>query len=164
MNVYGCLGVLLLAGLIGCTRQPAVNVAEEEAAIRSTDAAWQAAVKARDLERTVSFWADDATIIPSNSSPITGKAAIRKYVADAYASPDFSIVWNMEKVVVSRAGDLAYATATDKITFRTPGGQLMSEKTNAVVIWKKQPDGSWKAVIDIWSAEPPPKPGTSATS
>jgi uncharacterized protein (TIGR02246 family) len=149
-----CLGVCLIAAVVGCKQQPKIDVAKEEASIRETDAQWQAAVKARDLEKTISFWADDATIIPSNAPPITGKAAIRNYVANAYASRDFSITWNLDKVVVSRSGDMAYATSTDKITFRTPAGQLMTEKTNAVVVWKKQPDGSWKAVVDIWSAEP----------
>lgn len=133
--------------------QPA-GLAQEEAAIRATDAQWLAAVRARDAEKTAAFWTDDAVILPPDSPPVVGKQAIRDYVAGAFASPEFSITWHLDKVGVAKAGDMAYATANDQITFKGPGGKVVTMKARAVVVWKKQPDGSWKAAVDIWNAGP----------
>ncbi len=158
MKVFHLALAIVLSGvLVGCTRQPAVNVAEIEATIRSTDAQWLAAAKAHDTDKAASYWADDATILPPNAQPITGKQAIRGYVAGAFASPDFSISWNTDKVIVSSSGDMAYSTGSDQFTFRTPDNKLVTEHTNGIVVWKKQADGSWKAAIDIWNADAPPK-------
>jgi len=111
-----CVAFVLLL-LSGCAKQaarPAVNLAAEEAEIRATDTRWQEAVKARDAERAASFWADDATIYQPNGPAIIGKDAIRAYVAGAFASPDFSINWTTDKVVLSQAGDMAYSPAAIK--------------------------------------------------
>lgn len=157
------LALLLAAALLGCTQQaksgqPAVNVGEVESAIRATDAQWLATVKTRNAEKSASFWSDDASIFPPDAAPIIGKQAIRAYVAGAFASPDFSIDWKTDKVVVALSGDMAYSTGSDVFTFRTPDHKLVTEHTNGVVVWKKQADGSWKAAIDIWNAEKPPTP------
>ena len=161
------LALLLAVGLMGCTQQaqsaqPAVNVAEVESAIRATDAQWLATVKTRDAEKSASFWSDDATIFAPNAAPIVGKQAIRAYVAGAFASPDFSIEWKTDKVVVAASGDMAYGTGTDVMTFKTPDNKLHTEHTNGLVIWRKQADGSWKAAIDIWNAAAPPAEAAKA--
>jgi uncharacterized protein (TIGR02246 family) len=156
---------LMLTLLCGCAKQPtrpAVNLAAEEAEIRATDTRWQEAVKARDPERAASFWADDATIYPPNAAAITGKDAIHAYVAGAFASPDFSITWTTDKVVVAKGGDMAYSSGSDQITYRGEGNKVISEKNHGVVVWKKQANGLWRAAIDIWNAAPetpatPPK-------
>lgn len=155
---------LSVAALAGCTQrtesaQPAVNVAEVESAIRATDAQWLATVKTRDAQKSASFWADDATILPPNAAAIVGKQAIQAYVAGAFALPGFSIDWKTDKVVVAASGEMAYATGSDVFTFKTPDSKLHTEHTNGVVVWRKQPDGAWKAAIDIWNADAPPDAG-----
>ncbi len=148
------LSLVLMVGLTGCAKrqqqpaQPDADVVDEEALIRATDAQWLAATKARDAERAASFWSDDATILMPNSAPVTGREAIRAYVAESFKSPDFSIIWTTEKVVIARSGELAYTTGTDQVTFRV-GKEVVNAKNNGLVVWKKQPDGQWKAAIDI---------------
>jgi len=138
-----------------CGAHHAANLAAEEAAIRTADANWLAAAKARDLERILPFWADDATILPSGDPAITGKVAIRQYVAGAFATPGFSISWNTDKIGVSSSGDLAYSTGTNHITFNNSDGKTIVADNRAVVVWKKQPDGSWKCTVDMMSPAPP---------
>jgi uncharacterized protein (TIGR02246 family) len=143
-----------------CSSLHTANVAAEEAAIRTADANWLAAAKARDLERILPFWADDATILPAGAPAITGQAAIRQYVGGAFATPGFSISWNTDKIGVSSSGDLAYSTGTNHITFNNPDGKMIVADNRAVVVWKKQPDGSWKCTVDMMS--PAPAPAASA--
>ncbi|MEO5936164.1 MAG: SgcJ/EcaC family oxidoreductase [Terriglobales bacterium] len=152
--------VLLLAVMLSACQtgsrtaletQPA-SLAQEEAAIRATDAQWLAAVKSRDVEKTISFWSDDAIILPPGTPPVVGKKAIRDYVAGAFASPEFSIIWELDKVVVASSGDMAYATGNDVITYKGADGKRVSMNARAVVVWRKQADNSWKAAVDIWNA------------
>jgi uncharacterized protein (TIGR02246 family) len=158
--------VLMLTGSIvvlalitaGCGGQRKVDLSAEEAAIRRTDADWLAAASARDLNRVLPFWADDATIVSPGMPPIVGKDAIRKYVSGAFATPGFSITWKTEKVEVSQSGDLAYSTGTDRISLNTPDGKSVTEENRGVAIWKKQVDGSWRVVLDMGS------PSTSANA
>ena len=156
MNGIRLLTAILLAfAATGCRQYQSGNPAAEEAAIRTADADWLAAAKARDLERILPFWADDATILPAGEPAISGKAAIRQYVAGAFGSPGFSISWNTEKIEVSSSGDLAYSTGTNHITFNNLDGKPIATDNRAVVVWKKQPDGSWKCTVDMMSPAPP---------
>jgi len=156
-----CLAALSLTILFGCAAakpavEPAatVDLGKEEAAIRATDAQWLAAAKAHDVEKSVSFWSDDATILQPDTPPIVGKSEVRKYVAEAFATPDFSITFTTDKVVVARSGDMAYETGTGVISFRDPKGKLVTLHNRGVVVWRRQADGSWKAAVDIWNAAP----------
>src|SRR4051794_25875602 len=96
------LFVLMLATLLaGCaqkTAAPSTDAASVEQELRSTDAAWLAAIQSRDVERTAAFWADDARIYPPGEAPVIGKPAIRQYVAHAFADPNFSITWKTAKL------------------------------------------------------------------
>ncbi|MFZ0807207.1 MAG: DUF4440 domain-containing protein [Candidatus Sulfotelmatobacter sp.] len=141
---------------IACSTSPMVDIAKEEQAVRATDAQWLAAVKAKDFDRALGFWSDDATVFAPNAPVLVGREAIRKYVTEASAIPGFSINWTTDKVWVSSSGDLAYSSGGNEITLTTPAGKPVIERNKGLVVWKKQADGSWKCVADIWNAEAPP--------
>src|SRR3546814_8222469 len=55
-----------------------------------TDQAWAAAAaEVKDVEKVVGFWSDDAQIVPAGAPIISGKAAIRDYVTQSFATPGF---------------------------------------------------------------------------
>jgi ketosteroid isomerase-like protein len=84
------------------------DLAAAVAAIKEADKEWLVAATAKDLERAVSFWTDDAVIYPPGQPAVTGKDAIRRYVADAFKQAGFSISWQSAEPVVSKSGDMAY--------------------------------------------------------
>ena len=151
MSKLGPLTVMVFAAAaaFACTAQPKVDAAIEEAAIRRTDAEWLAASTARDLERVLPFWSDHATILSPGAPAIVGKEAIRRYVSGAFATPGFSISWKTEKVEVSQSGDIAYSIGTDRISYAAADGKSVAADNRSVAIWKKQPDGSWKCILDV---------------
>jgi ketosteroid isomerase-like protein len=126
----------------------------ERAALFRLDKAWAQAAAARDLEKTVSFWADDARVVPPGQPAVVGKDAIRGYVSSALALPGFSIRWETTDFVVSASGDMAYGFGTNTVTFTGPDGTALTERGRALTVWRKVPGGGWKCVIDIWNAEP----------
>ena len=53
----------------------------EKARLLRRDAEWVlAASEGRDIERILSFWTDDAVVLPPDLPAIIGKAALRQYV------------------------------------------------------------------------------------
>jgi ketosteroid isomerase-like protein len=51
-------------------------------------------------------------------------------------------------VDVSRSGDLALQRATFQVETTDKDGKPATETGQAVVVWRKQADGSWKVVAD----------------
>src|SRR5207249_2820682 len=110
-----------------------------------------AASEGRDVDRIVSFWADDAKVFPPGMPVIVGKNAIRQFVRNSLATPGFTIGWDTTEVVVSSDGSLAYATGTNQTTINDPQGKRITVHGKAVTVWRKEQSGTWKCIIDIWN-------------
>ena len=122
-----------------------------KAEILRLDQEWAKAAAEGDLERILSFWADDATVFPPGSPALAGKPAIREYIAASLRTPGFSISWRTNEVVVAASGDLAYGVGVNRVSFSGPDGKPMFIDGKAVTVWRNDPDG-WKCVIDIWNS------------
>jgi ketosteroid isomerase-like protein len=145
---------IVLAGSLASPAAP--DLQAERAELLRLDKAWAQAAAARDLEKTVSFWADDARVVPAGQPAVVGKEAIRRYVAEGFALPGFSIEWETTDFVVSASGDMAYGVGANKVTVNGPDGTPLAQRGRAVTVWMKDAGGAWKCVVDIWNAEPTP--------
>jgi uncharacterized protein (TIGR02246 family) len=122
--------------------------AADETAIRAASAAWSHAATAKDLDKVVSFYADDAVVLP-NKAPVTrGKENIRKNWAPLLALPGPGLSWKTGSLEVARSGDIAYETGAYDFVITDKNGKSSDAKGKYVVVWKKQTDGSWKVVVD----------------
>ncbi len=149
----GCLALLLLAS--ACNQQrPADTRAADESAIRDLDAQWSKTAAANDLEGTVSYYSDDASLLPPNAPIATGKQAIRAAWA-SLLGPGVSVSWQVSKIEVSRSGDLAYLMGVYLVTLKDPQGKPLTDRGKLVEVWKKQVDGEWKTVADIYNSDLP---------
>ncbi len=149
--------LLLLAGwlvlLAGCYRQPADTRAADEAALRARDAEWSQTAGAKDAAGFAAFFADGGVFMPPNGPALTDRAAIEKWAAALTANPGFAVSWTVAQVEVARSGDLGYTRGTYELTLNDAKGKPMTEKGKHVTAWKKQADGSWKVVADIFNAD-----------
>jgi uncharacterized protein (TIGR02246 family) len=147
---------LLALTLAACqSRSPDPQEASE--AVMKAEREWAAAAQARDLERSVAFMADDAMMFPPGAAPIVGKAAIREYMAGAFATPGFSVTWEPAAVVIAEAGDLAYTHGRSTYTVPGSDGQIVTIHAKGVAIWRKDAQGVWRCIIDIWNDAPAPE-------
>jgi ketosteroid isomerase-like protein len=88
---------------------------------------WSAlARQASDLERSVSFWSDDAKVYPPGAPILEGKWAIRTVVAASLKTPGFSVSWEPMDVVVPPGGSIGYTTGSDRFTYSDGGGNLVT--------------------------------------
>ena len=85
---------------------------------------------------------------------LKGKQAIRGMIEGTSKIPGFKISWEPLSVVVSKSGDMAYMIEQNQITVNDSLGNPITQYNKAVTIWRKEADGSWKNVVDMWNAEP----------
>ena len=159
-GVFPARILILSVGLVGftiaCERQPAADTrVADERAIRMAEIEWAKAAAAKNIERTLSFYADDASMFAPNAPIATHKQAIRAVWAQEFTNAGFAIHWQTTKVDVSRAGDLAYTHGTYDFTLNDAKGKPVTDRGKYVVVWKKKPDGTWRAVADIWNSDVP---------
>jgi uncharacterized protein (TIGR02246 family) len=122
--------------------------AADEAAIRAASVAWSQAATAKDLDKAVSFYSDDALQFPNKAPAAKGKENIRKNWAPMLAAPGPGLSWQTGSVEVARSGDIAFETGTYVFLSTDKKGKSSDEKGKFVVVWKKQSDGSWRVVVD----------------
>jgi ketosteroid isomerase-like protein len=153
---------------IACQTQPATTSdtrAADEAALKKLDDEWSKAAGAKEVDKTVSYYADDASVMPPNSSALTDKASIHAMWKAMLGAPGFSGGWKPTKVEVARSGDLAYVSGTYEFNETDANGKPMTDKGKYLEVWKKQSDGNWKCVADIFNTNlPAPLPPTQTKS
>jgi len=141
---------------LGCTQAPPPappdTRAADEQAIRNSEATWVKEFAAKDVDKVVAHYADDASSMGTDSPLTTGVTAIRVGVKEQLADPKSVLDFHTTKVEVSKGGDMAYTQGTFTFTSTDPKTKkVMNEKGNYVEVYKKQADGSWKVVEDISS-------------
>jgi uncharacterized protein (TIGR02246 family) len=134
------------------TPAPVDTRAQDETAIRAAAQDWGKAVEAKNLDQTLSYYADDAWVYPQNA-PIAKTADQRRSVwAAFFATPGASdMEGNIERIEVARSGDLAVEYDTFAMTMNDKKGKPITETEKSVVTWKKQADGKWRVITDIWN-------------
>lgn len=153
-------GLLCLVFLNACA--PIVDIENERIGIRLTsDVEWLQAVQAKDVERTLSFFTDDASMLYPNAPIATGKEAMRALLAREFAAPRSALSWRTSQIELSRRADLAYSRGTWEFTLTDPTGKPVTDRGKFVVVWKKQEDGKWKVVADIANSDLPPRVETA---
>lgn len=158
------LGLLLILALYGCgttEKAPAPDLKAAETAIQKFDEDWVKAAQTLQPDAWVAFYSDDAVILPPNEKTATSREDIRKSIAGLLGLPGLRISWKPTKVEVAASGDLGYLYGTYDMSFDGPKGQRISDQGKILEIVKKQPDGSWKCIVDTWSSDLPAAPPPS---
>lgn len=152
-----CLTILTLS----CAReqQPAPDTrATDEAAIRAADMAWSKVAAAKQVDAMLAYYADDATLLAPNAPMASDKQSIRKMMTGLFATPGFSLSWQVTKVEVARSGDIGYSLGTYQMGMNDPKGNPVTDRGKYATVWRKQPDGNWKAIVDMFNTDLPRAP------
>jgi ketosteroid isomerase-like protein len=148
----GALGWLIGAAVIAASScAPTVNVEQERSALMQRDRDWAQATK--DPEKFASFLAPDASGYPPGMPKVSGATAFKDVFAQLASAPGFTLTWTADKAEVN--GDLGYTTGAYELN---SSAMPAPEKGKYVTIWKRQPDGVWMVVEDIFNADSGPAP------
>ncbi len=136
------LFVLLPAVTAGCT-----HPRSDAGQLLDADRAFNRAVARGGAEAWVSWFAPDGAMVQPGVGTIRGHDAIREAV-EYLDEPGVSLAWEPDRADIAASGDLGWTTGRYTVVSpsaegtRTSGGVYVS-------IWRRQPDGSWKVVMDL---------------
>ena len=154
MNIKSHL--LLMTGLIALAAcaPKATDTAADEAAIKADPIAWMEAYNAGDADGVANLYAEDAVLMPPGVPAITGRAAIKDFIAsDSAAVKAAGLSFKIaEPTGVGISGDLGWASGTYAVADAS-GATVESGKYLAV---HRRSNGSWKLIRDTWNSDAPP--------
>jgi len=132
-----------------------VNFVSEKNLLLERDAEWAvAASEGKDIEHILSFWTDDAIVMPHGFPSVIGKNELRQYIESSLLIPGFKISWTSTDVVFSPDGNLAYMFSQNTVMMNGADGIPVTNHGRAVTIWRREShDNNWRCAVDIWNAE-----------
>lgn len=126
--------------------------------IQKLDEQWSATAEKNDLEGALAFYADDAVLLAPNMPIAKDKKSIREIWAEMLA-PNTAVSWKVSKAEVAKSGELGYLYGTYELTMKDPkGGAPIHDTGKLLEVWKKQPDGKWKCIVDTYNSDLPVPP------
>lgn len=139
--------------------QPSVSNdhSSDIAAIMKADSAWDKASEAKSTDGWLSFYSDDAIMMPPGENVCKDKASRETSIKKMFATSGVSLRFQATKVEVSKMSDLGYAVGVYQWSSKDANGKDYHETGKYCETWKKQPDGNWKCIVDIWNADMPVK-------
>lgn len=150
------LVLLAMLAMPGCDTNEKPNTAQIEQQILAQEERWNRAYAQRDAEALAGFFADDAAMASPGEQLVRGKDSIRQAVQAFAEDPNLNVSFKANRVQVATSGDLAYTRGQYMLTSTNPAtDQPESNRGYYLTVWKKQSDGSWKAVEDFITPGPP---------
>jgi ketosteroid isomerase-like protein len=126
---------------------------QDKNAIREQTTMFSDAVNAKDFAKASSQYADDAIFLVAYSPAVSGKANIQKWM-EAFPTINSFKATSEE---IEGHGDLAYNRGTYEMSVTMPGASAPTQDRGKwIEIVRKQADGSWKVVRDIFNSDLPP--------
>lgn len=98
------------------------------------------------------YLADNAMQLPEGSLPIYGRTAIYETMKGDY----YDLLWTPVKAEVANSGELGWTWGKFIVTVREADGSTTNSYGKYLNIWRKQPDGKWKVIVDMGNESPSP--------
>jgi uncharacterized protein (TIGR02246 family) len=124
----------------------------DEQSIRSADKEWSQNAKIGSLDKFLTFYADDASVLPFNAPLVAGKENIRQFFTQLFSKPGFAVTFAPSTVQVSKS-HMAYEIGTAQLTLNDTQGRPTTVPAKYVVVWKKYRNHGWKAVADVFNTD-----------
>ena len=129
----------------------------ESADIIKADSAWSAVSEKKSAEGWLNYYSADAIMMPPGEKTCPDATSREASIKNMFATPGLLLTFHSTKAEVSKSGDLGYADGVYDMKSKDAKGNDYHETGKYTEIWKKQADGSWKCVSDIWNADTPAK-------
>ena len=152
------LAMLLLVASISCNEAKVDTKAEEVKLIQILKD-WPKLAATGDMEKTLTYWAEDAIIMGGGQPTIHGKNEIKNMYLASLKIPGFKMVWDTVPISIKVAanGDMAYIITGNHFTMNDSTGKPFTLDNRALLVWRKEADGSWKEAVVIFNLDPAQK-------
>lgn len=160
MTKPALLSLLTLVLTTACAPPPAPapDLEAELAALRTAATAYHEAATAKDAARVVALYDEGAVMVPPNADLVEGLQGVKGYPFGFINTPGVELHFEIVRAEISATADMGWTLALGDITINRPDGTVGSDLIRDFHVWKKQADGSWKVVADIWNSGIPLNP------
>ena len=157
----GIIGLTLGLTLSGCQSDSADTTRDtgtqaDIESLRAAALAYQEAASSKDATAVVSMYDETAIMIPPNAAIVDeGLAGVEVYQFGFIVTPGVSLAFELVRAEVAASGDIGWTFAIGNITIEREGEEPGRDVVRDFHTWKKQSDGSWKIVVDMWNSGMP---------
>jgi uncharacterized protein (TIGR02246 family) len=153
-SLFACTGLFTLTA--ACTRTVPDTREADIKAVKGVEAAWVKDIATKDADKFASYYSGDASLLLPNAPMINGRDNIRAALKPMLADPNFALTFHSTRAEASKGGDFVYTVGTYSMTMSRPKDKtVVTDKGKYLTVFKKQADGSWKAVADMISSDLP---------
>lgn len=143
-------GLILCITVAACRVAPPALTDGDKAAIRAASDSFVANARARRDSANAQLYAETASLMPPNSGIVEGRAAIRAWFSEFPPMTDFTLT----PIEIDGRGDLAYVRGTYSFKLvGADGRQVGEDRGKYVEVRRKQRDGAWLLVVDIFNSD-----------
>ncbi|MGB8589990.1 MAG: DUF4440 domain-containing protein [Candidatus Acidiferrales bacterium] len=160
--VFSCsrraaVAFLALASILAPAISPAAAAPQDSTLVTLAKIreAWVQDLRTKQLGPILKFYAADAAFLQPDGERITGSAALHTLFQNIMATFNSDLTLHSQNLETS--GDLAYDSGDFQETLTTVAtGAKINSKGSYIIIFKRQPNGSWQIVQHVWTGTPPP--------
>ena len=152
------IGLLAFTTILAQTFPPTAIAARQASTLvtlAKIREAWVQDLRTKQLEPILNLYAADAVFLQPTGERITGSAALRTLFQTIMATFNSDLTLHSQNLETS--GDLAYDSGDFQETLTTIAtGAKITAKGSYIIVFKRQPKGSWQIVQHVWTGTPPP--------
>jgi uncharacterized protein (TIGR02246 family) len=131
-------------------------MADDDAAIRTTLAAYNDALNGGQTAAVLPLYTDDGVFMPPFSPSAVGKDAVRRAYDAVFRELKFNVKFTIAELVMM-ARDWAYVrTNSAGTTDHHSLGKTLAEANQELFIFRKEDDGTWRIARYSFSPTNPP--------
>jgi len=147
--------ITMLAAALACRPAPPAGLSDaDRTALRAATDSFVQRVRRADWPAAAKLFGQTAVFMPMQQRAVTGQANIEAWMK---AFPPIS-AFDVKVVSVDGGGDIAYMAGIYIMTITPPGGKPIVDTGKYLTVSRRQPDGSWPIVADIFNSDlAPPK-------
>ncbi len=122
---------------------------DPETKIRNASAAWDMAFNAGDVDSLMDRYHESAvSMVPGHPASV-GREAIRRDFESFFSENAGQHTTSIDEIVVS--GDLAVERARYSMDITPKSGSAIAERGKHIVVYRRNPDGTWQVLWEIWN-------------
>ncbi len=99
------------------------------------------------------WFADDGVALGNGKPPLVGRLAIAK--SANWSPQDYQLTWTPTDAMMGPSGDMGYTWGHYEGHSKDANGNPVVTSGRYITMWRKQPDGQWRVVLDAGANEPP---------
>lgn len=156
------LALLASLALCGCAaQQPSTSAAPRRASgvrgqIEQAAARFSETFNRGDVAALAVMYDTGGVVLAPNAPPMHGRQNIEALWAGARLQ-GFKTLNLMTDSVEPIGGNHAIELGRYTLVIQPPGQAEMTDRGKYMVLWKRQPDGSWKLYRDVFNTSMPPR-------